>query len=256
MGKALNDALAAIGRANPKQLAGVFERTDFNNKMALPADDLRRIVDHFHALGPLTKERVSGGHARPGVRVADREVRRSRRQGRRRVLHAGRGRQALRRAARAARGRPRSTTPPAAQAVCCSSASNRAEAQGVNIRSLFLYGQELNPETWAIARMNMLLHGAGDAAEIKLGDTLAAPAFLDEGRAKEVRSRCRQSAFLVEELGARAVQEERRPVRPHQAPAAEEPRRDGVRAAHGRFARRGRDARRRASERMFLPGRR
>jgi len=58
MGKALNDALAAIGRANPKQLQGVFERTDFNNKMALPADDLRRIVDHFHALGPLTTDRV------------------------------------------------------------------------------------------------------------------------------------------------------------------------------------------------------
>jgi type I restriction enzyme M protein len=54
----------------------------------------------------------------------------------------------------------------------------------VNTRSLFLYGQELNPETWAIARMNMLLHGAGDAAEIKLGDTLAAPAFLDRGALK------------------------------------------------------------------------
>jgi type I restriction enzyme M protein len=58
----------------------------------------------------------------------------------------------------------------------------RAGGQGVNVRSLFLYGQELNPETWAIARMNMLLHGAGDAAEIKLGDTLASPAFIDGGR--------------------------------------------------------------------------
>ena len=58
----------------------------------------------------------------------------------------------------------------------------RAGGQGVNVRSLFLYGQELNPETWAIARMNMLLHGAGDAAEIKLGDTLASPAFVDGGR--------------------------------------------------------------------------
>lgn len=58
----------------------------------------------------------------------------------------------------------------------------RAASQGVNVRSLFLYGQELNPETWAIARMNMLLHGAGDAAEIKLGDTLASPAFSDGGR--------------------------------------------------------------------------
>jgi type I restriction enzyme M protein len=56
--------------------------------------------------------------------------------------------------------------------------------RGVNVRSLFLYGQELNPETWAIARMNMLLHGAGDAAEIKLGDTLATPAFAEGDRIK------------------------------------------------------------------------
>ena len=54
----------------------------------------------------------------------------------------------------------------------------------MNVRSLFVYGQELNPETWAIARMNMLLHGAGDAAEIKLGDTLAVPAFADGDRIK------------------------------------------------------------------------
>ena len=77
----------------------------------------------------------------------------------------------------------------------------------MNVRSLFLYGQELNPETWAIARMNMLLHGAGDAAEIKLGDTLAAPAFVDGDRIKTVRPRRRQSAVLVEELGPRAAEE-------------------------------------------------
>src|SRR5215211_293844 len=58
-GQALNDALAAIGRANPKQLAGVFERTDFNNRMALPSDDLARIVEHFHKLGSLDSKHVS-----------------------------------------------------------------------------------------------------------------------------------------------------------------------------------------------------
>src|SRR5205814_5125498 len=57
-GQALNDALAAIGRANPKQLAGVFERTDFNNKMALPSDDLARIDEHFHKLGPRDAKHV------------------------------------------------------------------------------------------------------------------------------------------------------------------------------------------------------
>ena len=64
----------------------------------------------------------------------------------------------------------------------------RASEQEVNVRSLFLYGQELNPETWAIARMNMLLHGAGDAAEIKLGDTLAAPAFVTATRSRRLTS--------------------------------------------------------------------
>lgn len=59
LGQALNDALTAIGRANAKQLAGVFEHTDFNNKQALPADDLSEILDHFNALGRLTSERVS-----------------------------------------------------------------------------------------------------------------------------------------------------------------------------------------------------
>src|SRR4051794_39776068 len=58
LGQALNDALGAIGRANPKQLAGVFERTDFNNKNALPNEDLAGILDHFHKLGPLTADRV------------------------------------------------------------------------------------------------------------------------------------------------------------------------------------------------------
>jgi type I restriction enzyme M protein len=183
MGKALNDALAAIGRANPKQLAGVFERTDFNNKMALPADDLRRIVDHFHALRPLTKERVS----------AD-------------MLGQAYAWLIAKFAAAAGKGGGEFYTPAEVGKLCaallepregdriydpaCGSGGlllqclARAESQSVNIRSLFLYGQELNPETWAIARMNMLLHGAGDAAEIKLGDTLASPAFLHKGALK------------------------------------------------------------------------
>jgi type I restriction enzyme M protein len=178
MGKALNDALAAIGRANPKQLAGVFERTDFNNKMALPADDLRRIVDHFNGLGPLTNARVPADMLGQAYEWLIAKF-----------------------AAAAGKGGGEFYTPAKVGQLCasllepregdhiydptCGSGGlllqclDRARSQGINVRSLFLYGQELNPETWAIARMNMLLHGAGDAAEIKLGDTLAAPAFLD-----------------------------------------------------------------------------
>jgi type I restriction enzyme M protein len=178
LGVALNDALAAIGRANPKQLAGVFERTDFNNKMALPADDLRRIIDHFHQLGCLDSSRVP-----PDT--------------------LGRAYEWLiaKFAAAAGKGGGEFYTPAEVGQLCaalldpqdnhhiydptCGSGGlllqclNRARETGRNVQSLFLYGQELNPETWAIARMNMLLHGAGDAAEIKLGDTLRSPALVD-----------------------------------------------------------------------------
>jgi type I restriction enzyme M protein len=182
-GQALNDALAAIGRANPKQLAGVFERTDFNNRMALPSDDLARIIEHFHKLGPLDSKHVStdmlgrayewliakfaatsgkgGGEfytpAEVGKLMAG-------------LLDPGDGAHIY--------------DPTCGSGGLLLQCLNRAREQKVNVRSLFLYGQELNPETWAIARMNMLLHGAGDAAEIKLGDTLAAPAFAEGERIK------------------------------------------------------------------------
>lgn len=180
-GQALNDALAAVGRANPKQLAGVFERTDFNNKMALPSDDLARIIEHFHRLGPLDSKHVKddilgqayewliakfaaasgkgGGEfytpAQVGKLMAG-------------LLEPGEGAHIY--------------DPTCGSGGLLLQCLARAKEQGVNVRSLFLHGQELNPETWAIARMNMLLHGAGDAAEIKLGDTLAAPAFTEGDR--------------------------------------------------------------------------
>jgi len=178
MGDALNKALAAIGRANPKQLAGVFERTDFNNKMALPSEDLTEIVGHFHELGPLTSGRVSTDMLGQAYEWLIAKF-----------------------AAAAGKGGGEFYTPAEVGQLCaalldpdegdhiddptCGSGGlllqcvNRAREKKINVRSLFLYGQELNPETWAIARMNMLLHGVGDAAEIKLGDTLAAPAFVD-----------------------------------------------------------------------------
>jgi type I restriction enzyme M protein len=180
-GQALNDALAAIGRANPKQLAGVFERTDFNNKMALPADDLARIIEHFNRLGRLDSTRVSSDMLGQAYEWLIAKF----------AVAAGKGGGEFYTPAEVGRLMAGLLDPGEAAHIydpTCGSGGLllqclvRAEREGRNVRSLFLYGQELNPETWAIARMNMLLHGAGDAAEIKLGDTLAAPAFVDGGK--------------------------------------------------------------------------
>lgn len=52
------------------------------------------------------------------------------------------------------------------------------EAGEKKARSLYLYGQEINIGTYAIAKINMFLHGL-DSADIRRGDTLADPKFLN-----------------------------------------------------------------------------
>lgn len=50
-------------------------------------------------------------------------------------------------------------------------------AQGHDPAAITLHGQEKNAATWAIARMNLVLHGLTDA-RVELGDTLRAPKLL------------------------------------------------------------------------------
>ena len=53
------------------------------------------------------------------------------------------------------------------------------EKEGESVaRTLYLYGQEINIGTFAIAKINMFLHGL-DSADIQRGDTLANPQFLN-----------------------------------------------------------------------------
>jgi type I restriction enzyme M protein len=54
----------------------------------------------------------------------------------------------------------------------------REQAGEKKARSLYLYGQEINIGTYAIAKINMFLHGL-DSADIQRGDTLADPKFLN-----------------------------------------------------------------------------
>ena len=54
------------------------------------------------------------------------------------------------------------------------------ERHGGNPRNLTLHGQERNLGTWAICKMNMLLHGLPDA-RIEKGDTIRDPKLVEEG---------------------------------------------------------------------------
>lgn len=57
------------------------------------------------------------------------------------------------------------------------------EEQGQNPRNLMLYGQESNPTTWIICRMNMILHNISSAI-IEDGDTLEDPKIVENGTFK------------------------------------------------------------------------
>jgi type I restriction enzyme M protein len=151
--------------------------------MALPSDDLARIIEHFHKLGRLDSTHVDADVLGQAYEWLIAKF----------AAASGKGGGEFYTPAEVGRlmagllepgERAHVYDPTCGSGGLLLQCLARARTEGVNARSLFLHGQELNPETWAIARMNMLLHGAGDAAEIKLGDTLAAPAFADGDRIK------------------------------------------------------------------------
>jgi len=61
------------------------------------------------------------------------------------------------------------------------------QRQGGNPKSLSLFGQEMNLNTWAICQMNLLLHGVDDA-QVERGDTLRNPRLLQAEGSKALRT--------------------------------------------------------------------
>jgi type I restriction enzyme M protein len=61
------------------------------------------------------------------------------------------------------------------------------ERSGKNPRSLSLYGQERNLNTWAICQMNLFLHDIDDA-DVRRGDTLREPKHLVSEGSRALRS--------------------------------------------------------------------
>ncbi|MGB2552224.1 N-6 DNA methylase [Campylobacter sp. MOP51] len=65
----------------------------------------------------------------------------------------------------------------------CGSGSLLLKAATQSKLGLSIYGQEMDVATYALARMNMILHG-NDTAEIRQGNTISQPAFTDKDTLK------------------------------------------------------------------------
>ena len=63
----------------------------------------------------------------------------------------------------------------------CGSGSLLLRAADETSNGISIYGQEKDNATYALARMNMILHG-NETAELRHGNTLAAPDFMDDDR--------------------------------------------------------------------------
>ena len=85
-------------------------------------------------------------------------------------------------------------------------AAEVVEAKGSS--DFALYGQEANGSTWALARMNMFLHGK-DGARIEWGDTLNSPALIEKDRLLRFNVVVANPPFSLDKWGADHAEHDR-----------------------------------------------
>jgi len=83
--------------------------------------------------------------------------------------------------------------------------ANHVREQGGNVRNLSLFGQEKNLGTWAIAKMNLLLHGLPDA-RIEKGDTIRDPKLIEKGQLMLFDRVIANPPFSLDEWGREAAE--------------------------------------------------
>jgi len=181
IGELINIALEKIEDANKAKLAGIFRNIDFNSESALGQTKdrnrrLKLLLEDFH------DERMN---LRPS-RIGNLDV-------------IGNTYEYLigRFAADSGKKGGEFYTPPEVaellaelvhpkegDRICdptCGSASLLIKvARQIGSQNFALYGQESNGSTWALARMNMALHGI-DNARIEWGDTINNPLLIEDG---------------------------------------------------------------------------
>lgn len=182
VGDGLNKALGALAEAN-LVLAGVMDHIDFTRKVgdsSLPDGKLRALIKHFNKyrlrnsdfehtdlLGSAYEYLIymfaeSGGR-KGGDFYTPRDI---------------------------VRMMVRLVKPKEKMEIydpCCGSggmlifSKRYVEEHGGDGKNLFLYGQDSSGSAWVVCKMNMILHGISEKAEILNEDTLAHPRHLDHG---------------------------------------------------------------------------
>jgi type I restriction enzyme M protein len=184
LGEAINKADEALEEANPETLEGVLSAVDFNDKDRLPDFTLSALIAHFSKI-PLSNKNLENpdilGDAYEYLiaQFAD---------------DAGKKGGEFYTPKEVVTLLIEILDPHEKMRICdpaCGSGGMLVQSvyhlreSGQNTRNISLFGQERNIGTWAICKMNMLLHGLS-SVRLEKGDTLRNPKIIEEhGRLME-----------------------------------------------------------------------
>lgn len=184
IGEHLNAAFNAVEDANHK-LRGVFQDVDFNNKERFPDAALERLLQHFETyrlrnadveadvLGQayeyLIAQFADDAGKKGGEFYTPKAVVRL-------IVECLRPEEGM-----------SIYDPTAGSGGMLLEAVHHLERQGKNPKSLSLFGQEKNLNTWAICQMNLFLHDIDDAS-VARGDTLLDPKHVVGDGVKAIRT--------------------------------------------------------------------
>jgi type I restriction enzyme M protein len=178
IGAEINKAFEALEESNPI-LEGVLVSIDFNDKERLPDDVLQQLIVHFSKLELGNKNLEDADLLGRAYEYLIRQF----------ADDAGKKggefytpRQVVKLLVEILDPKPdmRVYDPTCGSGGMLVYAAEHLEENDRDKKEVMLYGQEKNLNTWAICKMNMLLHGLPDA-KIAKGDTMRDPKFTDNG---------------------------------------------------------------------------
>ena len=202
IGERINKALAAVEDANKGKLEGVFRNIDFNSEANL-GESRERNARLVHLLEDFNDESLDLRPSKVGHRDVIGDVYEY-------LIgnfasDAGKKGGEFYTPAEVSRLLATIVEPKAGDRICdmcCGSGSLLIRAgRAVGSDDFALYGQELNGATWALARMNMFLHGL-DNARIERGDTIRNPKLVEDDRLMKFNVVVANPPFSLDKWGA------------------------------------------------------
>jgi type I restriction enzyme M protein len=202
IGERINKALASIEDANKSKLEGVFRNIDFNSEANL-GETKERNARLVHLLEDFKDDRLDLRPSRVGHRDVIGDVYEY-------LIgnfasDAGKKGGEFYTPAEVSRLLATIVAPKAGDRICdpcCGSGSLLIRAgRAVGSDDFALFGQELNGGTWALARMNMFLHGL-DNARIERGDTIRNPKLVEDDRLMKFNVVVANPPFSLDKWGA------------------------------------------------------